>query len=66
SDKHGKCIIHPIYKKGKKRMSAIMNAMNMKHAIGVDGGGSSAMYYNGQYKVGPGRSIPNAIVVVER
>ena len=47
-------------------MNAIMNAMNMKHAIGVDGGGSSAMYYNGAYKVGPGRNIPNAIVVAER
>ncbi|TAN57577.1 hypothetical protein EPN15_03875 [Patescibacteria group bacterium] len=47
-------------------LAVIMKAMNMEYAINSDGGGSSAMYYNGQYKVGPGRNIPNAIVVAER
>lgn len=47
-------------------LAVIMKAMNMEYAINSDGGGSSAMYYNGQYKIGPGRNIPNAIVVAER
>jgi len=47
-------------------LAVIMKAMNMDYAINSDGGGSSAMYYNGQYKLGPGRNIPNAIVVAER
>ncbi|HLD61792.1 MAG TPA: phosphodiester glycosidase family protein [Patescibacteria group bacterium] len=47
-------------------LAVIMKAMNMEYAINSDGGGSSAMYYNGQYKVGPGRNIPNAIVMAER
>lgn len=47
-------------------LAVIMKAMNMEYAINSDGGGSSALYYNGQYKVGPGRNIPNAIVVAEK
>ncbi|MFH0951685.1 MAG: phosphodiester glycosidase family protein [Patescibacteria group bacterium] len=43
----------------------IMAALDMEHAINLDGGGSSALYYNGQYRAGPGRSLPNAIVFAE-
>jgi len=38
-------------------------AMGMKDALNLDGGGSSAMYINDGYIVGPGRSLPNAIVL---
>ena len=41
-----------------------MKALGVKHALNLDGGGSSAMYINGGYVVGPGRSLPNAIVLV--
>lgn len=47
-------------------LGAIMESLSMEYAINLDGGGSSALYYNGSYKVGPGRNIPNAIVVAER
>ena len=47
-------------------LKAISKSLNMEYALALDGGGSSAMYYNGQYKLGPGRNIPNAIVVAER
>ena len=47
-------------------LGAIMESLGMEYAINLDGGGSSAMYYNAAYKIGPGRSIPNAIVVAER
>lgn len=44
----------------------IMQSLGMEHAIDLDGGGSSALMYGGQYKVGPGRNIPNALVLAEK
>ena len=35
----------------------VMQALGAKHALNLDGGGSSAMYVNGSYVVGPGRVI---------
>jgi exopolysaccharide biosynthesis protein len=43
----------------------VMKALGVKHALNLDGGGTSAMYINGKYVVGPGRSLPNAIVLVK-
>jgi hypothetical protein len=43
-------------------MAYIMQAMGCTNALGLDGGGSSALIYNGQYMLGPGRNLPNAIV----
>jgi len=42
-----------------------MKALGAKDALNLDGGGSSALYLNGSYIVGPGRSLPNAIVLVK-
>lgn len=47
-------------------LGAVMESLGMEYAINLDGGGSSSLYFNGQYKMGPGRNIPNAIVVTER
>lgn len=44
------------------QMGYIMQAMGVSDAINIDGGGSTAMIYNGQYRLGPGRQIPNVIV----
>ncbi len=41
-----------------------MRSLGARDALNLDGGGSSAMYSNGGYIVGPGRSLPNAIVLV--
>lgn len=38
-------------------------ALGMQDALNLDGGGSSALYINGGYVVGPGRSLPNAVVL---
>lgn len=46
-------------------LAGIMQALQMETGLNLDGGGSSALYYNGGYKVGPGRDIPNAIVFGE-
>lgn len=43
-------------------LAAVMQALGVDTALNIDGGGSSAMYYNGSYKVGPGRSLPNAVI----
>lgn len=42
----------------------IMLALGCNYATEIDGGGSVAMYYNGSYRKGPGRSLPNGIVFV--
>jgi hypothetical protein len=47
-------------------LGAVVKAMGMELAINLDGGGSSALVFDGQYKIGPGRNIPNAIVVTEK
>jgi len=43
----------------------VMKALNISSGMNLDGGGSTALYYYG-YKVGPGRSLPNAIVLKYR
>lgn len=43
----------------------VSRALGMKHALNLDGGGSSALYINGGYVLGPGRGLPNAIVLVK-
>lgn len=45
-------------------LAYVMKALGASYALNLDGGGSSAMYYDG-YKVGPGRLLPNAIVFAE-
>jgi exopolysaccharide biosynthesis protein len=47
-------------------LAAIMQAIGMENAFNLDGGGSSAMIYDGQYKVGPGRNIPNALIFIKK
>jgi exopolysaccharide biosynthesis protein len=45
--------------------SIVLSALGIDNAINLDGGGSSALYLNGNYIVGPGRDLPNAIVLVK-
>lgn len=42
--------------------AGIMVGLGVTHALNLDGGGSSALYSSG-YKVGPGRSLPNAVIL---
>ena len=42
-----------------------MKGLGALDALNLDGGGSSAMYINGSYVVGPGRSLPNAIILTK-
>jgi len=43
----------------------VIRSLGAKHALNLDGGGSSAMYISGKYVVGPGRSLPNAVVLTK-
>jgi hypothetical protein len=43
-------------------LAYVMLALGATDAMNLDGGGSSTLLYDGAYKVGPGRQLPNAIV----
>ena len=46
-------------------LANIMKEMEVDYALNLDGGYSSALIYNGEYMMGPGRNIPNAIIFSE-
>ncbi len=54
-----------IYNATMEEAAYAIRALGAKDALNIDAGGSSAMYINGGYVVGPGRSLPNAIVLVK-
>lgn len=43
-------------------LASVFDALGATYAMNLDGGASSAMYFNGRYVYGPTRQIPNAIV----
>ncbi|MDD5031417.1 MAG: phosphodiester glycosidase family protein [Patescibacteria group bacterium] len=47
-------------------LAQIMEAMEVEYALNLDGGNSSALFYNDEYMIGPGRDIPNAIIFKEK
>src|SRR4029077_16963803 len=47
-------------------LAFIIQALGVDNAFYLDGGGSAAMVYQGAYKAGPGRLIPNALVFVRK
>jgi exopolysaccharide biosynthesis protein len=47
-------------------LADIMKAMAVEYALNLDGGYSSALWYNDEYMVKPGRDITNAILFSEK
>ncbi|NMC35565.1 hypothetical protein GYA49_00820 [Candidatus Beckwithbacteria bacterium] len=43
----------------------VLQTLGMENALNLDSGGSTALWYSG-YKVGPGRNLPNAIVLARK
>ncbi|MDP3985608.1 MAG: phosphodiester glycosidase family protein [bacterium] len=43
-------------------LAVIFDTLGADHALNLDGGGSTALYYGGAYRYGPGRLLPNAIL----
>jgi len=46
-------------------LALIMQKFEMEYVLNLDGGSSSALWYNDEYMVKPGRDIPNALVFSE-
>lgn len=46
--------------------AVVLKTLGMENALGLDQGGSTALWYGGGYKAGPGRNIPNALLFVRK
>jgi exopolysaccharide biosynthesis protein len=46
--------------------AAVLKTLGMDNAMGLDQGGSTALWNGGKYLAGPGRGIPNAVLFVRR
>ena len=44
---------------------AVLAALGVRDGLNLDGGGTAAMWIEGQYTVGPGRLLPNAILLTK-
>ncbi len=42
-----------------------LQALGVRDALNLDGGGTAAMWVGGSYKVGPGRLLPNAVLLTK-
>lgn len=47
-------------------LAEVMMSLGVTDSLNLDGGGTSALYYKGSYKKGPGRNLPNAVVFVRQ
>ena len=43
----------------------MLQALGARDAMNLDGGGSIAMWIGGNYILGPGRQLPNAILLMK-
>ena len=43
----------------------VLQALGVRDAMNLDGGGTGAMYIGGAYRVGPGRQLPNAVLLMK-
>lgn len=57
-------VIGHIYSASFADAAEVLKTLGLQNAMNLDGGGSTALWYGG-YKAGPGRSLPNAIVLVK-
>ncbi len=64
--KNNKLYLAVVYNATVPNLANVMKALNMEYAMNTDGGYSSALYYNDEFIVGPGRDIPNVILFIEK
>lgn len=43
----------------------VLRALGVRDALNLDGGGTAAMWIGGAYRVGPGRLLPNAVLLTK-
>lgn len=62
--KDGAIVIGHVFAASYADTAVVLQTLGLQNALNLDGGGSSALWSDGGYKVGPGRSLPTAIVLV--
>lgn len=61
--KSGKVYIGHVHGANFATAAVVLATLGMENALNLDTGGSTAIYYNGKYVMGPGRLLPNAIIL---
>lgn len=61
--KDGSIVIGHIYAASFADSAVVLQTLGLQNALNLDGGGSTALWYEGGYKAGPGRGLPTAIVL---
>jgi len=54
-----------VYNANAAQMARILATMGIQNALNLDSGGSTALW-DGGYKAGPGRNVPNAVLFVRK
>lgn len=54
-----------IYNASSEDAAKVLKVLGMDNALGLDQGGSTALWFNG-YKAGPGRALPSALLFVRK
>lgn len=62
--KDGTVVIGHVLSATVPEEAEVLKTLGLQQAMNLDGGGSSALWADGGYKVGPGRQLPTAIVLV--
>ena len=62
NNQKGKIFLIIVRRATINNLAEVLKKMEIDYALNMDGGYSSALIYNDEYMVGPGRDIPNAIV----
>jgi hypothetical protein len=57
-------VIGHIYAASFADSAEALKTLGLQNALNLDGGGSTALWFEGGYKAGPGRALPTAIVLV--
>lgn len=63
--KDGKLYLIVVHDATVPELADCLVALGMRYAINIDGGYSSALYFDGEFLTGPGRDVPNAIIFKE-
>ncbi|NTU98675.1 phosphodiester glycosidase family protein [Candidatus Falkowbacteria bacterium] len=60
--KEGKMYIISAHNSTVPDLAMVCQALEMEYALNIDGGYSTALFYNDEFMISPGRDIPNAIL----
>ena len=55
-----------IYNATASDAAQVLKSLGVDNALGLDQGGSTALWFNGSYVAGPGRNIPNALLFTHK